>query len=113
MNIDVSSDTFKTQLSDAVTLLRSFSQSNGLTIDAAISIIMAAASHEGGFDAIIAMEKVSSAIIIDSKCRITKSRQQRRWETKHASKITIGNTLREQFPDIFTFDPLQIVNPED
>lgn len=113
MNIDVSSDTFKTQLSDAVILLRSFSQSNGLTIDAAISIIMAAASHEGGFDAMLAMEKVSSAITMDNKCTISKSRQQRRWETKHASKMIIGNTLREQFPDIFTFDPLQVLNPDD
>lgn len=112
MNIDVSNDIFKTQLSDAVILLRSFSQSNGLTIDAAISIIMAAASHEGGFDAIIAMEKVSSAIIMDNKSTAPKSRQQRRWETKHASKMIISNTLRAQFPDIFTFDPLQISDPD-
>lgn len=113
MNIDVSSDTFKAQLNDAVVLLRSFCQSNGLSIEAAISIMMAAASHEGGFNAVITMEKVSSAMTLDSKCKLPKSRQQRRWETKHASKLIIGNMLTEQFPEIFTFDPLQIVDPED
>ncbi|MGU3316182.1 hypothetical protein ACLBWH_11580 [Sphingomonas sp. M6A6_1c] len=113
MNIDVSSDTFKTQLNDAVILLKNFSQSNDLTISAAIAIIMAAASHEGGFDAIITMDQVSTAISLDTKNSFPKSRQQRRWETKHASKRVIGNMLIEQFPEIFTFDPLLFSYPED
>lgn len=113
MNIDVSSDTFRTQLDDAVKLLKSFSQLHSLTVDAAISIIMVAASHEGGFDAIITMEKVLSAIGIDYKSTNLQSRQQRRWETRQASKTIRHNVLKEQFPDIFTFDPIRILNPED
>lgn len=113
MNIDVSSELFEAQFVDATDLLRSFSQSNNLNIDAAISIMMAAASREGGFDAIIAMQKASAAILIDCGQVYSQSRQQRRWASKQSNKANSADTVRKAFPEIFTFNPIVISDPED